>query len=83
MFYRPIDPAQSVTRMLGSLLSAHMIITDPVQSLGNMSVTDYGGELLDLAHDLASRLLPAFSNTGTGIPYPRVCAWIFIYTTFA
>ena len=31
----------------------------------------YHGQLLGLAHDLASRLLPAFT-TATGIPYPRV-----------
>lgn len=31
----------------------------------------YNGQLLRLAHDLASRLLPAFSTT-TGLPYPRV-----------
>jgi Glycosyl hydrolase family 47 len=31
----------------------------------------YNGQLLRLAHDLASRLLPAFW-TPTGIPYPRV-----------
>ncbi|KAK3725963.1 hypothetical protein LTR37_000111 [Vermiconidia calcicola] len=31
----------------------------------------YTGQLLRLAHDLASRLLPAFS-TATGLPYPRV-----------
>jgi hypothetical protein len=31
----------------------------------------YSGQLLNLAYDLASRLLPAF-NTTTGIPYPRV-----------
>ncbi|TKA51471.1 hypothetical protein B0A55_13310, partial [Friedmanniomyces simplex] len=32
---------------------------------------DYDGQLLRLAHDLASRLLPAFT-TATGLPYPRV-----------
>ena len=31
----------------------------------------YDGQLLRLAHNLATRLLPAFS-TSTGIPYPRV-----------
>jgi hypothetical protein len=31
----------------------------------------YNGQLLRLAHDLATRLLPAF-YTPTGIPYPRV-----------
>ena len=37
-----------------------------------MGLKDYDNELLHLAHDLAVRLLPAFENTGTGIPYPRV-----------
>lgn len=32
----------------------------------------YNGELLDMAHDLGVRLLPAF-ETPTGIPYSRVC----------
>ena len=31
----------------------------------------YDGQLLRLAYDLATRLLPAF-NTATGLPYPRV-----------
>ena len=31
----------------------------------------YNGELLDMARDIATRLLPAF-NTSTGIPYPKV-----------
>ena len=38
-----------------------------------MSVDDYDDELLSMAHDLAGRLLPAFDNTATGIPWPRVC----------
>lgn len=29
-------------------------------------MADYNGELLTLAHDLATRLLPAFENTATG-----------------
>lgn len=37
-----------------------------------MTIKDYDNELLHLAHDLAVRLLPAFENTKTGIPYPRV-----------
>lgn len=57
---------------MGSLLSAHIIITDSKQPFGDMSIKDYDNELLHLAHDLAVRLLPAFENTKTGIPYPRV-----------
>ncbi|XP_013062749.2 ER degradation-enhancing alpha-mannosidase-like protein 1 [Biomphalaria glabrata] len=63
---------EATIRMLGSLLSAHLIIIDPQQTLGDMSIPDYNNELLELAHDLSTRLLPAFSNTATGIPYPRV-----------
>lgn len=59
-------------RVLGSLLSAHRIITDARQPFGDMAIKDYDNELLHMAHDLAVRLLPAFENTKTGIPYPRV-----------
>uniref|UniRef100_T1IJL9 alpha-1,2-Mannosidase n=1 Tax=Strigamia maritima TaxID=126957 RepID=T1IJL9_STRMM len=59
-------------RLLGGLLSAHLIITDVKQPFGDLVPENYNGELLDLAHDLATRLLPAFENTNTGIPHPRV-----------
>ncbi|XP_063218845.1 ER degradation-enhancing alpha-mannosidase-like protein 1 [Bacillus rossius redtenbacheri] len=58
-------------RILGALLSSHLLITDPNQPFGKLRPAGYDGELLQLAHDLASRLLPAFAST-TGIPYPRV-----------
>ncbi|XP_045141564.1 ER degradation-enhancing alpha-mannosidase-like protein 1, partial [Echinops telfairi] len=63
---------EATIRVLGSLLSAHRIITDSRQPFGNMTIQDYDNELLHMAHDLAVRLLPAFENTKTGIPYPRV-----------
>lgn len=63
---------EATIRVLGALLSAHLIITDPVQPFGNMSIPGYENELLNLANDLGTRLLPAFENTRTGIPYPRV-----------
>lgn len=50
-----------------------MIIMDPAQPFGNMAPEGYDDELLHLARDLAVRLLPAFENTKTGIPHPRVC----------
>jgi ER degradation enhancer, mannosidase alpha-like 1 len=59
-------------RVLGGLLSAHLLITDEQKLLGNLNIEHYDNELLDMAHDLASRLLPAFENTRTGIPHPRV-----------
>lgn len=57
---------------MGSLLSAHLIITDPLQPFGNMRPAGYDNELLSMAHDLAVRLLPAFQNAKNGIPFPRV-----------
>lgn len=59
-------------RIIGSLLSTHLIITDQEQPFGDLKPTDYNNELLMLANDIASRLLPAFENTATGIPFPRV-----------
>ncbi|KAL4655231.1 ER degradation-enhancing alpha-mannosidase-like protein 1-like [Arapaima gigas] len=59
-------------RILGSLISAHILLTDSRQPFGDVGLEDYDDELLHLAHDLAVRLLPAFENTSTGIPYPRV-----------
>ncbi|KAI5109003.1 ER degradation-enhancing alpha-mannosidase-like protein 1, partial [Silurus meridionalis] len=59
-------------RILGSLISAHILLTDPRHPFGDVGLKDYDNELLHLAHDLAVRLLPAFENTSTGIPYPRV-----------
>ncbi len=62
----------SLFRILGSLISAHILLTDPRHPFGDVALKDYDNELLHLAHDLAVRLLPAFENTSTGIPYPRV-----------
>ncbi|XP_061687339.1 ER degradation-enhancing alpha-mannosidase-like protein 1 [Syngnathoides biaculeatus] len=59
-------------RILGSLISAHILLTDPKHPFGRVSFDGYNNQLLHLAHDLAVRLLPAFENTSTGIPYPRV-----------
>ncbi|KAJ1956693.1 hypothetical protein GGI12_005240, partial [Dipsacomyces acuminosporus] len=60
-------------RMLGGLLSAHIIASDEKDTLGMRLDTDgtYNGELLGLARDLAYRLLPAFEASPNGIPYPR------------
>lgn len=59
-------------RVLGSLLSAHLLIKDPEKPFGPIAPEEYSGELLELAHNLAARLLPAFENTSTGLPHPRV-----------
>ncbi|XP_013412853.1 ER degradation-enhancing alpha-mannosidase-like protein 1 [Lingula anatina] len=63
---------EATIRVIGGLLSAHLIITDVEQPYGDMRIPDYDNELLSLAHNLAARLLPAFEGTATGIPYPRV-----------
>lgn len=57
-------------RVLGGLLSAHIYATNP-NLLGGYKLKRYNGELLELAVDLADRLLPAFLAP-TGIPYPRI-----------
>lgn len=59
-------------RILGALISAHLLIVDPNQTFGDLRPLGYTRELLDLAHDLATRLLPAFENSTIGLPYPRV-----------
>ncbi|KAA3672432.1 ER degradation enhancer, mannosidase alpha-like 1 [Paragonimus westermani] len=66
-------------RILGGLLSAHLLVTDPAQPFGNLRLNGYDGELLQLAHDLANRMLNAFDccycqlpqASPSGLPYPR------------
>ncbi|KAJ7326047.1 ER degradation-enhancing alpha-mannosidase-like protein 1 [Desmophyllum pertusum] len=55
---------EATIRVLGSLLSAHLIIKDPLQPFGDMVPSDYDNELLLLAHDVANRLLAAFETFG-------------------
>jgi len=57
-------------RLLGSLLSAHLLMEDP--RFPGLAPDWYLEDLLSLAHDLAERLLPAFDKTETGLPFPRV-----------
>ncbi|KAJ2736447.1 hypothetical protein IW152_000808 [Coemansia sp. BCRC 34962] len=60
-------------RVLGGLLSAHIIATDEKNTLGmrlDLNGT-YNGELLHLARDLGYRLLPAFEASPNATPYPR------------
>lgn len=53
-------------RVIGGLLSAHiMTVTDSDLS------ESYDWKLLDLAEDVAKRILPAF-NTPTGLPYSSI-----------
>ena len=73
-------------RGVGGLLSAHLFAAGELPIRGYDAKWEdrknntpaiywdgfaYDGQLLRLAHDLASRLLPAF-DTPTGLPYPRV-----------
>ncbi|KAK4844655.1 hypothetical protein QYF36_022735 [Acer negundo] len=61
------NPKYSI-RVLGGLVSAHILATDSANRLVQGS---YKNQLLTLAEDLGSHFLPAF-NTPTGLPY----AWI-------
>ncbi|KAF4356132.1 hypothetical protein F8388_012282, partial [Cannabis sativa] len=60
-------------RVLGGLVSAHMLATDSTNRLVQGA---YKNQLLILAEDLGKRLLPAF-DTPTGLPY----AWINLKIT--
>lgn len=56
-------------RVLGGLLGSHVIATYLKRK--KLAMEWYADELLNMAKDIGTRLLPAF-NTTTGIPYPRV-----------
>ena len=74
----------SSPRVMGSLLSAYLLTQSPPHSspFPHSPVLPHDDpiseRLLELAHDLAIRLLPAFENTATGIPHPRVRAHMYI-----
>lgn len=57
-------------RVLGGLLSAHLLMED--RQFSNLTPSWYMGDLLTLAHDLADRLVIAFDQTDSGLPHPRV-----------
>ncbi|KZP32890.1 glycoside hydrolase family 47 protein [Athelia psychrophila] len=59
---------ETTIRVLGGLLSGHLFADKTGQKF---HLPWYKGELLDMAHDLGKRLLPAF-ETPTGIPYARI-----------
>uniref|UniRef100_A0A0X3PN84 alpha-1,2-Mannosidase n=1 Tax=Schistocephalus solidus TaxID=70667 RepID=A0A0X3PN84_SCHSO len=63
---------ESTIRVLGGLLSAHLMITDPKKRFKSLRPDHYADELLSLAHDLANRIIVAFEGTPSGIPFPRV-----------
>jgi mannosidase alpha-like ER degradation enhancer 1 len=67
---------ETTIRVLGGLLSGHLFATKAGQPF---YLPWYKGELLELARDLADRLMPAFS-TPTGLPYARVyCYILYLY----
>ncbi|EPS95376.1 hypothetical protein FOMPIDRAFT_146232 [Fomitopsis schrenkii] len=59
---------ETTIRVLGGLLSGHLFANQTGQPF---HLPWYRGELLDLAHDLGERLLPAFM-TPTGLPIARI-----------
>ncbi|KAH0460851.1 hypothetical protein IEQ34_008426 [Dendrobium chrysotoxum] len=65
---KTVSVFETTIRVLGGLLSAHLIASD--YSTG-MKIQNYDDELLHLAEDLARRMLPAF-ETPTGIPFGSV-----------
>ena len=60
---------ETTIRIIGSLLSSHLYASDERKAvyLGN----SYDGFLLELARDMADRLLPAYL-TSTGLPVSRI-----------
>lgn len=65
---KTVSVFETTIRILGGLLSAHLIASDYATG---MRIPSYDNELLHLSEDLAKRLLPAF-DTPTGIPYGSV-----------
>ncbi|CAI9118318.1 OLC1v1019875C1 [Oldenlandia corymbosa var. corymbosa] len=65
---KTVSVFETTIRILGGLLSAHLIASD--YNTG-MRVPSYDDELLHLAEDLGRRMLPAF-DTPTGIPFGSV-----------
>ena len=61
---------EATIRILGGLLSGHLLMMTP--EFSDMTPDWYMDDLLGMAHDLAERLLPAFHQSSTGIPLPRV-----------
>ncbi|CCC67201.1 hypothetical protein NCAS_0A06430 [Naumovozyma castellii] len=62
---------ESTIRILGSLISSHLYATDPRKAV-YLRDDEYDGFLLELAVDIADRLLPAYLETNTGLPIARI-----------
>ncbi|KAL9282227.1 Alpha-mannosidase I MNS4 [Arabidopsis thaliana] len=65
---KTVSVFETTIRVLGGLLSAHLIASDYATG---MRIPSYNNELLVLAENLARRMLPAF-DTPTGIPFGSV-----------
>nr|XP_048333092.1 alpha-mannosidase I MNS4 isoform X2 [Ziziphus jujuba var. spinosa] len=65
---KTVSVFETTIRVLGGLLSAHLIASDYATG---MKIPTYDNQLLNLAEDLARRLLPAFDSP-TGIPFGSV-----------
>ncbi|XP_021897079.1 alpha-mannosidase I MNS4 [Carica papaya] len=65
---KTVSVFETTIRVLGGLLSAHLIASDYATG---MKIPSYDNQLLGLAEDLARRMLPAF-DTPTGIPFGSV-----------
>jgi len=63
---------EATIRVLGGLLAAHLLATDPDPVWAPFHPPGYRGELLQMARDLGERLLRAFQGSATGLPTPRV-----------
>ena len=53
---------ETTIRVLGGLLSAHMIARGDAAGAKHLAIPGYTGKLLDLARDLGERLLGAFDG---------------------
>ncbi|VDP93531.1 unnamed protein product [Echinostoma caproni] len=58
---------EATIRVMGGLLSAHMLITDPARPFGDLRPKNYDNELLAHAHDLANRMLDSFEVSSLSI----------------
>jgi len=67
-----VNVFETIIRILGSLLSAHMLATYSMPDLCTWCSSGRDSPLLRLAEDLGSRLFPAFAKSPTDIPY----AWV-------
>lgn len=65
---KTVSVFETTIRILGGLLSGHLIASDYATG---MKIPSYDNQLLHLCEDLARRLLPAF-DTPTGIPFGSV-----------